>query len=198
MTEITRSSREQDGPFAALGCTIEKFTKMNAQAFSRAVDPAVAKNWMQEIEKVLTVLHCTDEQRVLYAMYKLIGEAEIWWMAMKLLEEQRPILEPMTWSRFREIFFDRYFPSTIREVKVQEFLSLTQGSLTVQQYATKFIKLSRFAPYIVLDEAKKAKKFERVDRAIVAEESENTDVGVLSQRKKPMPPGFQAGSNRGP
>ncbi|XP_057954041.1 uncharacterized protein LOC131148343 [Malania oleifera] len=98
----------------------------------------------------------------------------------------------MTWSRFEEVFFDRYFSTTTREAKVEEFFNLTQRHRTVQQYVAKFIELSRFAPYIVPNDAKKARKFERglrqeiyeqvavlkvqdfaelVDRAVVAEAS---------------------------
>ncbi|XP_057969346.1 uncharacterized protein LOC131158495 [Malania oleifera] len=131
-TEIAQSSREQGGPSARQGCMIEKFTKMNPPAFSRGADPTIAENWMQEIEKVLTVLHCINEQRVLYATYKFIGEVERWWVATKLFEEQRSILVAMTWGRFKEAFFDRYFPATVREVKVVEFMNLTQGNLTIQ------------------------------------------------------------------
>ncbi|XP_057954132.1 pre-rRNA-processing protein SRD1-like [Malania oleifera] len=66
----------------------------------------------------------------------------------------------MTWSHFGEIFFKWYFPTTVRSAKALEFLYLTQGPLTVQQYASRFIELSRFAPYLVPDEERKARKFE--------------------------------------
>ncbi|XP_057975482.1 uncharacterized protein LOC131162892 [Malania oleifera] len=145
---------------------------MNPPAFSEGANPAVAEKWEQEIEKVLMVLQCTDKQRVLYATY---------------------------------------FPATVSEAKVVEFLNLTQGNLTVQQYTTKFIELSRFTPYVILDEVKKARIFERgfrqeiykqvavlkmqdfselVDRAIVAEESEQRDVGASGQRKRSTPLSF--------
>ncbi|XP_057969332.1 uncharacterized protein LOC131158482 [Malania oleifera] len=216
MVEIAWSFREQGGPSVAWGCTIEKFTKMNPLVFSGGAYPTVAKNWMQEIEKVLMVWQCTNKQKVFYATYKLTSEDKRWWTATKLLEEQRLIPVAMTWSRFRKVFFDRYFPTTVRENKVVEFLNLTQGNLTVQQYAAKFIELSHFAPY--MDEAKKARMFERglkqeifrqvvvlkvwdfselVNRATVVEESVQRDAEVQSQRKRPMPLGFQAGSSRG-
>ncbi|XP_057972695.1 uncharacterized protein LOC131160831 [Malania oleifera] len=60
MDEIARGSREQGGPSITQECMIEKFTKMNPLAFSGAADPIVAGNWMQEMEKVLTVFHCTN------------------------------------------------------------------------------------------------------------------------------------------
>ncbi|MQM20314.1 hypothetical protein Taro_053331 [Colocasia esculenta] len=41
----------------------------------------------------------------------------------------------------------------------QEFLSLTQGCMTVLEYEAKLSKLSKYAPHIVADERRKVKKF---------------------------------------
>ncbi|XP_057972649.1 uncharacterized protein LOC131160781 [Malania oleifera] len=125
MAKITQNSREREGPSADQGCTIEKFTKMNPLAFSGGAGPTVAENWVQEMKKILTVLHCANDQRVMYATYELTSEAERWWTIMKFLEEQRLVPTITTWSRFKEIFFDRYFPTTIREANIVEFLNLT-------------------------------------------------------------------------
>jgi len=42
-----------------------------------------------------------------------------------------------------------------------EFMELIQGNKTVLQYEAKFTELSRFAPHIVADDVRKAKKFQR-------------------------------------
>jgi hypothetical protein len=55
---------------------------------------------------------------------------------------------------------ERFFPQTIRQAKAQEFTDLVQGSMTMEQYAAKFIELSQFAPYLVSTEELKARKFE--------------------------------------
>ncbi|XP_057975375.1 uncharacterized protein LOC131162793 [Malania oleifera] len=121
----------------------------------------MTKDWVQDIEELLVVLHCTDEQRVQYTTFKLIGEGKRWWRAVKLVEDQRSGPSVTTWSYFREIFSDRYFPASTKEAKSKEFLNLTQWHLTVQQYRTKFVELSRFTPYMVSDEPRKAWRFER-------------------------------------
>ncbi|MQL78157.1 hypothetical protein Taro_010581 [Colocasia esculenta] len=41
----------------------------------------------------------------------------------------------------------------------QEFLSLTQGSMTVLEYEARFSELSKYAPHIVENERRKTKKF---------------------------------------
>ena len=43
----------------------------------------------------------------------------------------------------------------------EEFLQLTQGSLSLVEYERKFDELSRFAPHLVDTEELKARRFER-------------------------------------
>ncbi|GAA0168163.1 hypothetical protein LIER_40508 [Lithospermum erythrorhizon] len=53
----------------------------------------------------------------------------------------------------------KYFPDSLRDKNEQEFLTLTQGDMSVLDYETKFDELSQFASAIVDDNAKKAKRF---------------------------------------
>ncbi|XP_020530129.1 uncharacterized protein LOC105421551 [Amborella trichopoda] len=54
-----------------------------------------------------------------------------------------------------------YFLDSARERKEVEFIELQQGKLSVDQYAAKFVELSRYAPHIIKTEARKVNKFER-------------------------------------
>ncbi|XP_057981301.1 uncharacterized protein LOC131166745 [Malania oleifera] len=181
------------------GCSIDQFTHLKPSSFAGGADPIVAENWVQEMEKILTVLDCNEKQKVLFATFKLTGEAEWWWLRVKLLEKQQAVPTVMTWKRFKEFFYNRYFPTTTRNAKVEEFFNLTQGLLTVQEYTARFVELSRFASFMVLDEYQKARYFNRglkqrihehvtclqiqnfselVDKATVAELSLQGDVGM--------------------
>ena len=53
------------------------------------------------------------------------------------------------WDCFSETFLDRFFPIELREAKAQEFMNLTKGNITVQEYGLKFNKLSKYAPHMV-------------------------------------------------
>ena len=66
----------------------------------------------------------------------------------------------MTWAEFHELFMGKYFPATTRHAKVQEFLELKQGTMTVMEYLAKFIELSRFANEYVATDMAKVRKFE--------------------------------------
>ncbi|XP_057976103.1 uncharacterized protein LOC131163525 [Malania oleifera] len=124
MTKMARGSEEWS-------CMIEQLTRIKPPSFSRGASPLMAENWVQDIEDMLAVLPCTDEQKVLFATYKLTREAKQWWRLVRLLEKQKPDPVAETWSHFREIFFKRYFPATIRSVKAAVFLHLTHGPMAV-------------------------------------------------------------------
>ncbi|XP_057965457.1 uncharacterized protein LOC131156021 [Malania oleifera] len=112
----------------------------------------------------------------------------------------------------------QYFPATVREVKVKRFLNLKQNLLSVQQYAARFIELSRFSPYIVPNEIKKARQIERclrqgifkqvvvlkiqdfaelVDRGALVEIRERMDAEEQEQKKRSVSSGFQQGFRQG-
>ena len=42
-----------------------------------------------------------------------------------------------------------YFPREMREVKVEEFINLTQGNMSVAEFSLKFTLLSRYVPFLV-------------------------------------------------
>ena len=55
----------------------------------------------------------------------------------------------ITWELFKTTFLEIFFPSEMREAKVEEFINLKQGSMTVREYTLKFVKLSRYATSLV-------------------------------------------------
>ncbi|RVW64158.1 hypothetical protein CK203_052622 [Vitis vinifera] len=77
-------------------------------------------------------------------------------MTKRLLEDQGPIV----WSQFREAFYKKYFPDSVRQQKVGEFVCLEQRDLTVAEYEAKFTELSRFPPQLIATEEEKALKFQ--------------------------------------
>ncbi|KAK1273868.1 hypothetical protein QJS04_geneDACA021905 [Acorus gramineus] len=48
----------------------------------------------------------------------------------------------------------------MRQIVMREFEQLTQGSMSVTDYSTRFTRLSRFAPALVMDEETRCRRFE--------------------------------------
>jgi hypothetical protein len=129
----------------------------------------------------MKVMNCTEEQRVKYATFYLTVGAERWWMAQKEhLQKHLGAEVTIPWKDFKDAFFERFFPQTIRQAKAQEFTDLVQGSMMVEEYAAKFIELSRFTPYLVSTEELKARKFERGLQPRIMNQIVGFEIGILT------------------
>ncbi|XP_040987676.1 uncharacterized protein LOC121235394 [Juglans microcarpa x Juglans regia] len=89
------------------------------------------------------------------------GEAGIWWDTKRqLLIRELGNITILTWERFKEEFENRFFPESRKTQKAQEFATLVQGNLTVEQYIAKFMELGKFAPHLIATEKIQAQKFQ--------------------------------------
>ena len=121
-----------------------------------------AKNWLLKMENLLRALECANAQKVVYATFALQGSAEEWWTSTeRLLRMELGKNTPITWEKFKEVFNETYFPDVVRDRKAREFSYLVHGTMTIEEYATKFVELSCFAPYLISDEPKKVSKFQK-------------------------------------
>ncbi|XP_028110669.1 uncharacterized protein LOC114309174 [Camellia sinensis] len=127
---------------------------MKPPSFKGGIEPMKAEAWVLGIKKLFEVFPCTEAQKVQLAAFTLEDEARRWWMLT------RTIHPGLTWGRFLELFYDKYFPQSVRDKKVTEFETLRQGSKTVAEYEAQFAELAQFVPHMVDTDYKKARKFE--------------------------------------
>src|SRR5262249_2607827 len=64
-------------------------------------------------------------------------------------------------EEFLAAFREKFFPRHVQEGMMQDFLTLTQGSMSVMEYEFRFSELEKFAPHICVNEAMRASKFVR-------------------------------------
>ena len=80
-----------------------EFRKVNPTSFRGAIDLDKAKEWVKAMEKVFSILACTDQQKVAFATYMLEADTEFWWNGAKRLLEESQV--DMTWEMFKEAFY---------------------------------------------------------------------------------------------
>ena len=149
--------QEQSAMENDANCGLHQFEKLNPSSFNGKLDPMIAKKWIMRVETIFEALECFEEQNVVMVVFKLEGEAEHWWKMTKAGLEAKG--KPLTWTNSLEAFYEKYFLDSVRDKKELEFQQLKQRDLTVGQYEAKFTKLARFAPYLIEEDSKKAKKF---------------------------------------
>ncbi|MQL74575.1 hypothetical protein Taro_006945, partial [Colocasia esculenta] len=97
-------------------------------------------------------------QAALQAQLEAQERADLWWSSLLRTRFEDGSVE-VGWDEFVRLFRAKFVPEHIQDKMEQEFLSLTQGSMTVLEYEARFVELSKYAPHIVADERRKAKKF---------------------------------------
>jgi hypothetical protein len=78
----------------------------------------------------------------LYASGRLEGSTSDWWDAFTAAHTN---VDAITWQEFQVNFRAHHIPSGIMKLKQKEFLSLTQGNMTISEYSDRFTQLSRYA-----------------------------------------------------
>jgi hypothetical protein len=112
-------------------------------AFSHSIDPLDADDWLKVISKKLDITQCTDRENVLYASGRLEVAVSGWWDAYTAAHADA---NNITWQEFQENFHAHHIPSRIMKLKKKEFLSLTQGNMSISEYRDRFTQLSCYAP----------------------------------------------------
>ncbi|XP_041011368.1 uncharacterized protein LOC121255154 [Juglans microcarpa x Juglans regia] len=140
-TNLENQNPPVDGRLAEVVRLLADMLRQQQQYNER---PLRAKKWIIDLERTYKICGCTDDQKVLYARYLFQGEAGIWWDTRRqLLVGELGSLAALSWERFKEEFDNRFFLNSVKQLKAQDFAYLTQGNLTVEEYATKFMELGR-------------------------------------------------------
>jgi hypothetical protein len=127
------------------------FQRTKLPNFSHIVEPMDADDWLKTIEKKLQVVQCNNSDKVLLASHQLSGPAADWWDAYVEAQEEP---ESINWPEFRSAFHAHHVPQVVIKLK-KEFQYLKQGSMSINEYITKFSQLSCYAPHEVDTDEKK-------------------------------------------
>jgi hypothetical protein len=95
---------------------------------------------------------------VLFVAQQLRGPARLWWDQFHAMQADDHVV---TWDEFRTTFRAHHIPAGLIERKLNEFLSLTQGTRTVTQYAQVFNHLCQYAESHADTDARKCDRFRR-------------------------------------
>lgn len=112
---------------------------------------------LEEMEKIFRVMQAISVEGVNLTSYQLKDVAYQWYE--EWYRDRDGVEESALWETFSKTFLDRFFPQELREAKMEEFVNLKQGRISVKEYALKFHQLSRYAPGLVSDMWARMRKF---------------------------------------
>ena len=126
---------------------LRDFTRMNPPIFTGSKNAEDPQEFVDEVHKILVAMGATDTEKAELASYKLKDVAQTW---CKIWQDRRVLGGvPITWEMFKTTFLERFFLREMRGAKVEEFINLKKGSMTVREYSLKFVKLYMYATFLV-------------------------------------------------
>src|ERR1044072_3802301 len=97
--EERQALRQQREEAQAAAKGLNDFRRHETTRFVGTADPEKAELWVQELEKIFTVLQPPEESKLGYASYLLIGDAEYWWRGARLMLEATN--EEVNWNKLK-------------------------------------------------------------------------------------------------
>ena len=137
--------------------TFAEFMKTHPPAFTGGCDVTKAMNWLRSMETCFRLLRCPPDTKVDFASYMLQEDAADWWAGTREVKFHED--EEVEWEAFKQEFKDKYVPRHLVNELRDEFRNLTQGTRSVPDYATAFVRLERHFPALCEDEEERARKF---------------------------------------
>ncbi|XP_019164277.1 PREDICTED: uncharacterized protein LOC109160433 [Ipomoea nil] len=122
-TVVANLIRQQQGQqdVTTQSSYFERFRRVNPPTFNGGPDPTAAERWIKELEKLFDAMQYPNDVKVAVAVPLLQGNAEHWWEV-----ERAAHPDGVNWQDFKRIFFDNFFPDSLKTIKENEFLDLRQ------------------------------------------------------------------------
>ncbi|XP_071718939.1 uncharacterized protein [Rutidosis leptorrhynchoides] len=126
----------------AIHVWLGRFQKQRPLSFSTVSTPVEAENWITHIEKIYRVLGCEERFWVPLAVYKLEGDAQRWWIALRQAKGGIDFEDSLDWVDFKELFFRQYFSEAEKEAVIREYANIKQGNdESINDFTKRFLRL---------------------------------------------------------
>ncbi|XP_070039520.1 uncharacterized protein [Nicotiana tomentosiformis] len=102
--------------------------------------------FIDQVHHTLRVMHASDIEVVELASYRLQDVAFFWYDSWEI--SNGPNSPPVVWKEFSEAFLHHNLPVEIRRARVNKFLILRQGNMSVREYSMQFDSLASWLEFL--------------------------------------------------
>ncbi|XP_070050483.1 uncharacterized protein [Nicotiana tomentosiformis] len=125
----------------SISARVRDFINLDPPVFTRSDPNEDPQVFIDRMQRTLWVMKATTTESVELASYRLQDVAVNWYEFWELSRcEDAP---PAVWHEFTEAFLRHYPPPELRRARVDRFLTLRQGNISVREYSLQFDSLVR-------------------------------------------------------
>lgn len=103
------------------------------------------ETWLLGIQKYFHLHSYSSKLEARISIYRLHGKTSMWWDPLKQVKH---IDEKMiSWKKFKKDFQQQHLSEHCYDKKMQEFIELKLGSMTLKEYENNFLELLRYVGF---------------------------------------------------
>ncbi|KAI3837155.1 hypothetical protein MKX03_032702, partial [Papaver bracteatum] len=134
----------------------QDFQNMKPPSFTEKVGATESHQWCTKVDRILAQFDCSGNYKHRMAAFLLDGNAATWWELMGRTVDAMEV----TWTRFKDLFHEHFFPSAQCQAMNRQFEVLEQKeNQLVVEYECEFDHLSIFAAHLMPTEEDKIERF---------------------------------------
>ncbi|MQL76985.1 hypothetical protein Taro_009395 [Colocasia esculenta] len=115
-----------------------RIVRADAPTFDGSLDPKVYLDWEASMNRYFDWMGMSDARRARFAMMKLIGQAQTYWMNVETLLEQRGQDPIESWEEMKVKLREKYLPASFRQRLIDRWQNIFQGTRSVTDYIAEF------------------------------------------------------------
>ncbi|EOX99639.1 Gag protease polyprotein [Theobroma cacao] len=142
-------------PDVSISKKLKEARQLGCISFTGDLDATAAKDWIIQVSETLNDMRLEDDMKLMVVTRLLEKRARTWWNSVK-----SRFTTPPTWSDFLRELDGQYYTHFHQKEKKREFLSLKQGSSTIEEYEARFNELMSYVPDLVKTEQDQVTYFE--------------------------------------
>lgn len=133
-----------------------EFNKVNLLTFDGEMESKDVVAWLLGMKKFFRLHNYSENMKAKIDTFSIKGKANIWWEDVK--NAKGIWEEDLIWDEFERLFNKKYLSKRYYDDKAKEFYELQMGSMTEDEYTSRFLEISRCVPY-VKDDKEKIQRF---------------------------------------
>ncbi|XP_022024756.1 uncharacterized protein LOC110925097 [Helianthus annuus] len=139
-------------------CSYKYFVSCKLRDFTGEKGAIDCMTWLDEMDTVVDISGCVEQDVVKFVSQSFTGEALAWWRSLVQATGKIPLYN-LSWEQFVALIRENFCPQHEVEKIETDFLTLVMKNLDCQSYVTSFNTMSRLVPYLVTPEPKCIARF---------------------------------------
>ncbi|XP_015060212.1 uncharacterized protein LOC107006078 [Solanum pennellii] len=142
---------------STMASKLRDFPRMNPPVYNGSKVSEDPQEFVDEVHKILCAMGVDEEAKAELSAYQLKDVAQVWYQMWAAGRARGDV--PITWDVLKTPFLKRFFPREQRESKVEEFINLRQLGMSVKEYSLTFVKVSKYASSLVVNNKDEMSRF---------------------------------------